>query len=281
MKYLLKIFVLVAFIATFSVAGLVNAISVIINNKPITLYEVYKYADKFKISTKASLDLLIRQKLENAQIDKLNIKVSNFEVENYIKKLAAKNNISEFQFYEMIKTKNIKKDEYKKDVKEKIAKGKLYRKIISSKNIKIDTKDLKNYYKANKNQFVRANSFIVASYQSENKKSLQKIKSNPMLSIQGIKAKQESFTSGKMNQKLEDLLNQTKSGEFTPILNTSKGFTMFYMKAKNGLKTLPFDKVKNYIYSVISSIKEKAALDDYFEKLRSVADVKALRKPNE
>ncbi len=280
MKYLLKIFVLVVFMATFSVAGLVNAISVIVNNEPITLYEVYGYANKFKISTKASLDLLIRQKLENAQIDKLNIKVSDFEVENYIKKLAEKNNISEFQFYEMLKAKDIKKDDYKKDVRQKIAKEKLYSKIISSKNMKIDKKEVKRYYETNKNQFVRASSFKVATYQSKSKKSLEKIRSNPMLSVQGVKAKQESFISGKLNPKLEGLLNQTKSGEFTPVLNTGKEFTMFYIKEKDGVKTLPFKQVKNYIYSVLSSKKEKAAIDDYFEKLKSVADVKVLRRPN-
>jgi len=280
MKYLLKVFVLVAFVATFSTAGLVNAISVIINNEPITLYEVYKYANKFKISTKESLDLLIRQKLENAQISKLHIKVSNFEVESYIKKLAAKNNISVFQFYEMLKSKEIKEDQYRKDVRKKIAKDKLYRKIISSKNIKISDVDLKNYYKANKSQFIKANNFVVAAYQSANKKSLEKIRNNPILSIQGVKAKQEKFVSGKINPKLEGLLNQTKSGEFTPVLNAGNNFTMFYVKEKNGIKTIAFDKVKNYIHSVISSKRDKAALDDYFEKLKSVADVKVLRKPN-
>jgi len=280
MKNLLKISVLIIFITTSSYAGLVNAISVIINDEPITLYEVYNYAHKFKISTKQSLDLLIRQKLEDAQISKLHIKVSDFEVDQYIKKLAAKNNMSEFQFFEVLKSKDIKEADYRKDVKKKLAQEKLYRKIYTDKNIIIKKKDLQNYYDANKNQFVKASSFSVATYQSTQRKSLEKIRKNPMLSVMGVKVKTQTLKSGAINPKLENLLNETKSGEFTPVLNTGKELTMFYIKEKVGVKTLGFDKVKNYIYSLILSKKQKQAINDYFEKLKSVANVKVLRKPN-
>ena len=280
MKNLLKAFILLMFTATLSYAGLVNAISVIINNEPITLYEIYKYAQKYNISTKKSLDILIRQKLEDAQIKRLNIKVSDFEIENYIKKLATKNGISEFKFFEMLKSKNIDEDTYKKDLRKKLQEEKLYRKIFSKKNIKIDVKDLKNYYKANKNQFVMAKKFLTVAYESPSKQALEKIRKNPMLSIPSVKAKQVQLQSGKMNQNLENLLNQTKSGDFTPALKMGDRYTMFYVKEKDGVTTLSFDKVKEYIYSKLSSQKEKSAIDDYFQKLKSTADVKVLRKPN-
>ncbi len=280
MKNLLKIYVALIFMANLSYAGLVNAISVIINNEPITLYEIYKYANKLHLSTKESLDILIRQKLEDAQIKKLNISASDFEVENYIKKLATKNGISEFKFFEMLKSKNINEDTYRKDVKKKIEQEKLYGRIFSGKNTIVDDKSLKNYYETNKNKFVSANSFTTVAYESQSKASLEKIRKNPMLSIAGIKAKQVQFQSGKMNGNLENLLNQTKSGEFTPVLKMANNYTMFYIKEKNGVKTIPFAKVKDYIRSLLSTQKEKAAIDDYFKKIKSTADIKVLRKPN-
>ncbi len=280
MKILLKISMTIMLMTTFSYGGLVNAISVIINDQPITLYEIYKYSDKFHISTKESLNILIRQKLEDAQIKKLNISASDFEVENYIKKLATKNGISEFKFFEMLKSKNINEDAYKKDLRKKLQEEKLYRKIFSKKDIKIGEKDLKNYYKANKNQFVMAKKFLTVAYESPSKQALEKIRENPMLSIPNVKAKQVQLQSGKINQNLENLLNQTKSGEFTPALKMGNRYTMFYVKEKDGVTTLSFDKVKEYIYSKLSSQKEKSAIDDYFQKLKSTADVKVLRKPN-
>jgi len=168
--------------------------------------------------------------------------------------------MSEFQFFEVLKSKDIKEADYRKDVKKKLAQEKLYRKIYTDKNIIIKKKDLQNYYDANKNQFVKASSFSVATYQSTQRKSLEKIRKNPMLSVMGVKVKTQTLKSGAINPKLENLLNETKSGEFTPVLNTGKELTMFYIKEKVGVKTLGFDKVK--------------------KKLKSVANVKVLRKPN-
>ncbi len=279
MKILLKILVLLTFMTTFSYAGLVNAISVIINNEPITLYEIYKYSNKYQISTQKALDILIRQKLEDAEISKQNISANNFEVENYIKKLATRNGISEFQFLQMLKDKGIKLSDYKKDVKKKIEQKKLYGKIFASKKIRITPKEIKKYYEANKNQFVRAKSFEVVAYESPSKQSLEKIKKNPMLSMPDVKAKQVKFQSGNMDKSLESLLNQTKSGEFTPAFKIGRGYTMFYLKAKDGIETMPFNKVKEGIYSFLSSQKEKAAIDDYFEKIKSGASIQVLRKP--
>jgi len=280
MKNLLKLFVALIFMANLSYAGLVNAISVIINNEPITLYEIYKYANKLHISTKESLDILIRQKLEDAQIDKLNIKATDFEVENYIKKLATKNGISEFKFFEMLKSKNVNENDYRKDVKKKIEQEKLYSKIFSAKNVTIDEKSLKNYYESNKNKFIVAKAFTTVVYESPSKEPLEKIRKNPMLTIAGIKAKQIQFQSGKMNGNIENLLNQTKSGEFTPVFKMGDNFSMFYIKEKSGVKTVPFAQTKDYIRSLLSSQKEKAAIEDYFKKIKSTANIKVLRKPN-
>ena len=280
MKNLLKLTAAFIFMANLSYAGTVDAISVIINNQPITLYEIYKYADKLHISTKESLDILIRQKLEDAQIKKLNINASDFEVENYIKKLATKNGISEFKFFEMLKSKGIDEDDYRKDVKKKIEQEKLYSKIFSEKKVKIDENALKSYYESNKNKFVVAKAFTTVAYDGPSKESLEKIRKNPMLTIAGIKAKQIQFQSGKMNSNLENLLNQTKPGEFTPVFKTGDSYSMFYIKEKSGVKTVPFSKAKNYIYSLLSSQKEKDAIEDYFKKIKSTADIKVLRRPN-
>jgi len=42
-------------ISSLSFAGMVNGTAVIINKEPITLYEVYKYSEHFKIAKKRKL----------------------------------------------------------------------------------------------------------------------------------------------------------------------------------------------------------------------------------
>ena len=263
-----------------SLAGLVDAISVIINNQPITLYEVYKYAHQFKLSTRESLDLLIRKKLEEAEIKKFDITVSDFEINAYIKNLATKNGISEFQFYQMLRSKNINEANYKNDLRKKLEQEKLYKRIIHKKATKISLEDMQAYYAKNKSKFVATNSFDVVTYTSANKASLVAIQKNPMQNFQDVTSKNITFKSGTMNSKLEGLLNTTKANTFTSVFQTGSNYTMFYVKAKNGVKPIGFDKTKNYIYSLLSSQQDKATINDYFDKLKSVAKIKVIRRPN-
>ena len=280
MQYLSKIFISVALMTSVSLAGLVDAISVIINNQPITLYEVYKYAHQFKLSTRESLDLLIRKKLEEAEIKKFDITVSDFEINAYIKNLATKNGISEFQFYQMLRSKNINEANYKNDLRKKLEQEKLYKRIIHKKATKISLEDMQAYYAKNKSKFVATNSFDVVTYTSANKASLVAIQKNPMQNFQDVTSKNITFKSGTMNSKLEGLLNTTKANTFTSVFQTGSNYTMFYVKAKNGVKPIGFDKTKNYIYSLLSSQQDKATINDYFDKLKSVAKIKVIRRPN-
>ncbi len=280
MKLLSKLLIVTTLFISNTSAGLVDGISVIINNEPITLYEIYKYSQKLKISKKEALDILIRQKLEDAQIKKLKIDATSFEVEKYIENIATKNGISVFEFFEVLKEKGIDEDEYKKDIKTKIKRDKLYRHILTSKsNNKINEKDLKKYYQKNLNNFIVAKEFKTVVYQSPNKDSLEKIKSNPMLKPADVTIEEKLFKSSNMDKNLESLLNNTKSGEFTPVFKLENKFTMFYLKEKIGIKEIPFERVKDYIYSLLKSQQDEKIINDYFEKLKSNVDIKVLRKP--
>ena len=76
MKIKLKVLTFVTLSATLlfspASAGTLDGVSVIINKEPITLYDVFKYSQRFNISKKESLDILVRQKLEDSEIKKQN-----------------------------------------------------------------------------------------------------------------------------------------------------------------------------------------------------------------
>ena len=136
MKIKLKVLIFVTLSATLlfspASAGTVDGVSVIINKEPITLYDVFKYSQRFNISKKESLDILVRQKLEDSEIKKLGITVDNFEIDQYIENLAISNNMNQYDFLNMIRSKNIEISEYKEDLKKKLQRDKLYKKIVST-----------------------------------------------------------------------------------------------------------------------------------------------------
>ena len=279
MKIIPRILLGASLCATLGFSGIITGVSVIINDEPITLYEVYKYSQKFKISKKESLDLLVRQRLEESQIKKFGINTDVFEVDQYIENIANKNGMSQYEFFNMLKSKNIKIDDYKKEIKAKIKKDKLYQKIFANKLKSIDESEVKNFYKSNPEQFRRANSFDVTSYTSTNGNDLVAIIKNPMLQPSTVKIENKEISSSELNNQLKALLNQTKDGTFSKITTIKNLKIMFFVKEKKEFVSLPYDKVKQSIYRVLSQQKEKAILKDYFEKIKASATIEVVRSP--
>jgi parvulin-like peptidyl-prolyl isomerase len=279
-KSLSKILITVALSSSFALAGLVDGISVVINKEPITLYEIYKYSEHFKIDKKQALDVLVRQKLEDAQIKKLGIDADMFEIDDYIAKLAKQNNMSQFDFLQTLRDQKVNIDDYRKDIKTKIKRDKLYNKIIQEKVGEISEEDLENFYKTNKEKFVYAQTYQVKLFSSTNEASLQAIQKNPMLRPLDVNIQDEELINAKLNPNLQAILAQTPVNNYTQILPVNEQYTMFYIVSKKDLSYLAFDQIKNNLYGIVYKQKEKEALNDYFEKLKSSANIVVLRNPN-
>lgn len=279
-KIIPRILVSTSICATLGLSGIITGVSVIINDEPITLYEVYKYSEKYQLSRNESLNLLVREKLEQSEMKKLRIDADIFEVDQYIEKLANNNGMSQFEFLNMLKSKNIQIDEYKDEIKSKIKKDKLYRSIFANKQVTIEEKELSDFYNSNPDQFKVANSFDVTAYSATDGNSLVSIMKNPMIQPQGVQVTSQVLQANTLNDQLKALLNSTKDGEFSKIININNNPTMFYLKKKDNFETIPFESVKQSIYQVLSKQKEEKILKDYFEKVKSSASIDVVRSPS-
>jgi len=281
----LKLFTLVTlciplfFATTMANASTLDGVSLIINKEPITLYDVYKYSQRFKLNKKEALDILVRQKLEESEIKKQEIEVTNFEVDQYIEKLAVSNNMNQYDFLNMIRSKNIDVSEYKDDLKKKLQRDKLYKKILDTKRKQANDSELLAYFNEHQDEFSQAGSFDVTIYTSANQQSLETIQNNPMSAMSDVELKDTSFEATKMDQNLAALLNKTPIGHFSTIVKSDPNYVMFFVKEKRDVKTVAFADAKNYIYSKISQGQEKKTLDEYFEKLKSSANIQVIRAP--
>lgn len=278
MKLVPRLALTISLCASVAISGIITGVSVIINDQPITLYEVYKYSGKYNISKKEALDILIRQKLEDAQIKKFGINADTFEVDQYIDNLATKSNLSQYEFLNALKAKNINIDDYRADVKTKIKRDKLYREIFADKPGSIEQSALKTFYKENPTQFKSADSFSVSIYVGS-EENLKAITQNPMLRPEGVTVEEKIISSDTLNTKLKALLNTTNDRAFTQILNIQNKPTMFYIKEKSGVTVMPYEKVKDSIFSFLSNQKEQETINNYFEKIKASASIKVLRSP--
>ena len=260
-------------------ASTVDGISLIINKEPITLYDIHKYATRFNLSKKEALDVLIRQKLEDSEIKKLGISADSFEVDQYIENLAISNGVSQYEFLNLIRSKNIDVAEYKEDLRSKLQRDKLYKKIISTKMQQVGDNELRAYYNDNLNEFSQASAFDVTIYSSADQQALQAIAQNPMSAVSGVELKEATFEAAKTDPKLTLLLNKTAQGSFSTMVKSDQNFVLFFVKKKHNVQNIAFEDAKNYISNRLAEGKEQKAIEEYFEKLKASANIQVVRAP--
>lgn len=270
---------LIAFLITAGVlnAGLVNAIALIINEEPITLYDIDKKRAEKSISKASAVSLLIDEMLYKQELKNKNITVDMFDINNYLERIAASNNMDLYQFKSIIKQKYKNYSVYEDEIRQQISRQKLVSKVLRGNLKKPSDTDLKIYYDNHLNEFSTASTFHVIQYATKNKRALLTLRKNPMANTQGVQRKEVILEQEKLNSKFKYLLNDTKQREFTPIFTANKNFVMLYITKKEGVVTQKFEDVKENILQVILSEKEKKYLQEYFEKLKLTADIKIIR----
>lgn len=271
--------VLFTLLATFSLshANMINGVALSVNEVPITLYDIDKTIQDKGINKAEAVSLLVDEVLYNNQMEKENISVDIFELNDYLERIAKSNGMDLYTFKSVLRQQNQNYEAFEANTKKEIMKRKLAAKIVQG-NLKIATEDdLKIYYENNKNKFSTASSIEVTQYSSKDRRALQVISKNPMANVEGIAKSDFNLEQDKLNSQLKFLLNDTTIGSFTPIVTAQQQYVMFYVKNKNGVEVLPFEEVKEKIFNTVMNEREQKFLKDYFEKLKLTADIKVIR----
>lgn len=267
------------FSSSLAYAGLVNGVSVVVDNEPITLYEVYKVSQQLNIDKRKALDLLVRQRLEESQIKQLGISANTFEVDARIENLATQNGISPYEFTQLLKSKKVDIKDYKEELEKKIKQEKLFQRIFANKVDPVDSADIKRYYEKNQDEFTQADAFDVTTYKAPNRELLERVIAAPMSVVPGVTLTQESLEQSQLNPKVAYFLNQTKTGEFTPVLTMQDGAITYLVSAKKNPQVLPLEKVQQAIEGRLADVARQEAITNYFEKLKAKANIVVLRRP--
>lgn len=271
-KYILALLLIIST----SYAGLINGIAVIVNDEPITLYDIDNKIQKEHISKEEAVRNLIDEILYKQEIKKHNISVDILDIDDYIGKLAKQNNMDILDFKSVVREQQ-NYDLFIQKIKKQLIHQKLVSKIASNKLKIANDMDIEIYYQNNKNQFQLPNSIEVVAYVSKNKNLLKAIKLNPMLRDDNVIVKNILLKQSNINPQVKYIVNSTKENEFSSIFVDNKAYNMFYIKHKSDIKTIPLKDVKNSIFNKIMAKREQNYLKDYFETLKLTADIKVLR----
>jgi len=262
---------------TISFAGMIDGIALVVNEDPITLFDIEKRKYEKKLSKEDAVSQLIDEVLFNQLVRKNNISADVFDVNNYLEKLAASNGMDLYTFKSLIKQKYKDYEKYEEQTKNLIIRQKLTNKLVRG-NLKLASEeDLKIYYENNNSKFQMASKVKVIQYASKSKAELNNIRKNPMADIPGVSKSKIELDQTNLNPQLRYIINETKIKQFTPIFTSNKQFVSLLVMEKEDQETLEFDSVRDRIFNIVMQDREKKYLKDYFEKLKLSADIKIVR----
>ncbi|WP_459898943.1 peptidylprolyl isomerase [Campylobacter concisus] len=257
-------------------AQMINGIAAIVENEPITLYEVYSLKEQLRASEQDALNLLIRDRLEDAQIKNLNISVTPFELNDRIESIAKQNGMTNSQFRSSIQAQGMDFLDFKNNIEKKMLQEKLYKSILAEAGKNVNEQKAKMYFDANPDKFKVFSTAKVVLYRAKNPEELEAQKTSPSL-LNSVQTQELSLDYQSIDPRLAAIIAGTNNGEFTQILQGADSFDMFLVKEKIGSYTPSFADVKDNVINELYQGEQEKLMADYFDKLRAKAKIQILR----
>ena len=255
-----------------------NGIAVIIENEPITVNEVRKAAAQLQTNEANALNLLIRDRLETAQIKNLKIEASDYELNQRLQKIASESGMSVSDLRSAVLSKGGDYAQFKDDVAKTIKQEKLYQSIFADAKINISENAARAYFEQNRDLFAHFTDVSVTRYVAPSMQLLEAARhSSPMNTNHSVHMDVLDLKSEQIPPQLRTIFQQTPDGTFTQIFQTPEGFEMFYVASKKGQTMPEFDEVRDEAMNALYKLEQDRVIGEYFNKLRAKANVKYLR----
>lgn len=273
--------ILIAFFCVFFLSGAnakyINGISAIIDGEIITDYDIQKLIDALKISPSQALNILIRQKLEDAQIKAMEINPSEIEINAQMSQIGARSGFKDWsEFEKALKNQGVNINDFRAQVKNNIALEKLYSNITNRPNANITQENARRFYQNNKSLFSRFINATITQYSSQNAQDLENLKAKKPNNALSAKAQKISATS--TDARLVELVANTKIGDFTPIIPQGGFYVMFKINDKDGIYTPNFEDIEENVAQAMIAQEKEAMIEDYFNKLRVSANIQIIKR---
>jgi len=254
-------------------AEIVDRIVAVVNDDVITLIELNSslkpYTEKigslgyppekeqellFKVR-KDMLDRLINQKIEDQEIKRLKVDISEEQIDQTIERIKETNYLTDEQLRAALAKDGLTMEEYRKKIKSQILRTRLVNLKVKSK-IVITKEDVKAYYEKHiedyggKQKYHLRNIIMKVSLFSDTKKKLEiqarmdeileKLKAGESFEVLAAKYSESpaasdggdlgEFEFDSLSPQLQKAIEKIKPGEFTPVLDTDQGYQIFFIE---------------------------------------------------
>lgn len=254
-------------------AEIVDRIVAVVNDEVITLIELNNtlkpYMEKirslgylpekeqellFKVR-KDMLDRLVNQKIEDQEIKRSKVEISEEQIDKTIERIKETNYLTDEQLRAALAKDGFTMEEYRRKIKDQILRERLVNLKVKSK-IVITKEDIKAYYEKHikeyggKQKYHLRNIIMKVPLFSDSEKKLEtKVKMDEILeklkageSFEALAAKHSEspaasdggdlgeFEFDTLSPQLQKAIEKIKPGEFTPVLDTDQGYQIFFLE---------------------------------------------------
>ena len=271
----MKKLVLLGFITllTFSYAKMIDGIAVIFEGEPVTTAEIRAVQQQMQISKKEATNLLIQDRLQKSAMR--DISVDEKSVDAKIAGIAAQNNLTIPKMQKIIKQQGTSWTKYRSSIRDAIRKEKFYQEKVVN-NVPTPSEDeLKLFYKNHQAEFILPKSISMIEYSAKSEASMKNFLQTK--NKKGIKSRSVKKSTKDLNPDLLRSILQTQNGSFTRPLNAGDRYISYKVLSKQGKVNMPFEIAKGAVAAKWKQQQQSKALKDYFEKLKTNADIQILR----
>ncbi|CAM4136477.1 peptidylprolyl isomerase [Campylobacter armoricus] len=273
-----KFLISCCFAANILYAQSLGGVAMIVENQPITLYDIEQTMKELKTNDKQkAIAFLVDDKIQQSEAKKLGIYISTFELNEKLAQIAKGNNTDINGLQTKIEKDGLSFEVFKNKVRKDLEREKLYRSIMQNAKINIDDETLKHFYENNLDKFSTFSNIDLVVYNSTNPELLQQLTQNPMYKNSQIKSKAISLNAANLDPRLLALLNNTKIGGFTPVLNGENTYITYFIKEKYGKNPIEFNLIKDQITNAYTINQKEQALKNHLDKIRANAHIEELR----
>jgi peptidyl-prolyl cis-trans isomerase SurA len=301
-------------------AEIVDRIVAVVNDDIITLFELNQsikpYEDKihalgyteekerrmiFKVR-EGVLSQLIDRKIEDQQIKRSNIKISEEQIDQTIEQIKEKNFFTDEDLRLALAKDGLTMEAYRNKIKEEILQTRLINLEVKSKVV-ITEEDISAYYEKHldmyggKQKYHLRNILIrIPTFADENKKLEIRAKIDEIL--KELKAGQSFETMAKnysgsstaaeggdlglfelesLSPQLQKTIKRMKPGEFTPVLETDQGYQIFFLQEILKTSGKSLEDVSPEIQRILFQENADKKYQEWIEDLRKKSVIKIIQ----
>ena len=273
-----KVLLILAFGFVASNAEVVNSVIAVVENEPITNYELAQVKKAQRVGDAEALEILINSKVKTAEIKKRGIMVNSYEIDQRIAAIAAQNNMNLDQFKNAIAKQGITNAKFREDIKNSLQEEKLYGSFENEIRKSVTPENVRQFYNQNLSLFTTFDSVTLTRYITKNQNALNSVLKNPNARPSGVHVQRGTLKNSQMDEGLRYIITSVPQGEFSPVIPTTNGYELFYVNSKKGVQTADFESVQEKAIEAYVLSKRQQMLKEFNERLRSNANIRIINR---